>query len=245
MVGTQWAGLLLHRHRLLLDLGAALGRRDARGLHHERRHPGRRPGSGISRVASPSRPVSRRVVAGEAVEVVGRDQRQVLTPAGNGARLEGHVADGKGLGQGDDVLHGGVRSPARQGRLVDRVTGILRAAAAIDLVEPVHLAAVDGRRLTLDAVVDARDHVGGGGQRDGLAGRQGAGGRPCAPRVLDAEGAEDVVETVVLLHEDHHVLDRRGKGDGRCPRRLRTRTRTQARGRRRGDGPDTQDDGGR
>jgi len=60
-----------------------------------------------------------------------------------------------------------------------------------------------------------RDQIGGRSQWDRAAVGQEPGGRPVARSMGDgparhrrAEPAQDVVEGVILLVEDHHVLDR-------------------------------------
>jgi hypothetical protein len=88
--------------------------------------------------------------------------------------------------------------------------GLVRTAA-VDGLESVHATAVDRPVLRLRLMVRLRDDVGRGPQWDRRAvGELSLGDAVTGARV-DAKASEDVVEAVVLLIDDHHVLDRVGR----------------------------------
>ena len=101
--------------------------------------------------------------------------------------------------------------------------------AAVDETESIHPPPVDGHPLRGHVVLHPRDHVGGPPERDGASVRKHP-GRGAVTRVmrddavidLAAEFAQDVVEAVVLLKQDHDVLDRGGIPSRRGSRRGRT-----------------------
>ena len=173
-------------------------------------------------IAIVARVVGGRLVVDDPVRLCGHGV-EVLGEGGSEHRREEAVGQHEAIGEAP--IHG-QRAPVE-----------LRIAREVvperHTVEPVHLAAIDRDQPWIERVAEVvRVDVGRRGERDGRAGRQVvvtlqrlADGRAVGARVL----AEVVVERVVLLDQEDHVLDRAAGADlgGRGARR------TGARGRRR------------